>query len=421
MKILLKSVFITDPTSSHYQTNKDVLIIEGVFRSIEEEINNYDSDVEVIECKDMCLSQGWVDLKSDFCDPGSEYKETIETGLEAASNGGYTHVCILPSTEPNIDGKTQVEYILNKSKNSITSAHPIGSITKKGQGKELAEMYDMHSSGVQLFSDDNIHVSTGMLSRSLLYAKTIEATVSVFSSDPSLSNGSLVNEGIASLRTGMKSEPSISEEIEVERNLSVLAYTEGKLHLTGVSTQKSVTLIKAAKSSGLNVTASVNIMNLLFNDEAVLNFDTNFKVKPPLRSAADQKALLKGFLEGTIDTIDSDHRPKDIDEKDIEFSNAAFGGIQIQTVFPSFNTSFSDYIQNLINAISINSRKIAGIPLATIEEGETVDATLYDTNQEFELNKKSIKSKMKNSPFLEKSFKGKVIAVINNKKHIIFE
>ena len=198
--------------------------------------------------------------------------------MEAASNGGYTHVCILPSTEPNIDGKTQVEYILNKSKNSITSAHPIGSITKKGQGKELAEMYDMHSSGVQLFSDDNIHVSTGMLSRSLLYAKTIEATVSVFSSDPSLSNGSLVNEGIASLRTGMKSEPSISEEIEVERNLSVLAYTEGKLHLTGVSTQKSVTLIKAAKSSGLNVTASVNIMNLLFNDEAVLNLIQTLKL-----------------------------------------------------------------------------------------------------------------------------------------------
>jgi len=271
-----------------------------------------------------------------------------------------------------------------------------------------------------LFSDDNIHVSTGMLSRSLLYAKTIEATVSVFSSDPSLSNGSLVNEGIASLRTGMKSEPSISEEIEIERNLSILAYTEGKLHLTGVSTQNSVNLIKAAKSSGLNVTASVNIMNLLFNDESVLNFDTRFKVKPPLRSEADQKALLKGFLEGTIDTIDSDHRPKDIDEKDIEFSNAAFGGIQIQTVFPSFNTSFSDYIQNLINAISINSRKIAGIAIATIEEGKMADATLYDTNQEFEWNKKLIKSKMKNSPFLNKTFRGKVKAVINNNRYSIF-
>lgn len=421
MKILLKSVFITDPTSQHYQTNKDVLIIDGVYHSINNEINQKEDDIEVIDCKGMCLSQGWVDLKSDFCDPGSEYKETIESGLEAASNGGYTHVCVLPSTKPYIDGKTQVEYILNKSKNSITSAHPIGGITQKGQGNELAEMYDMNLSGVRFFSDDNLHVSTGMLTRSLLYAKTIEATISVFSRDPSLSNGAIVNEGIASLRTGMKSEPSISEEIEIERNLSVLAYTEGKLHLTGVSTQKAVNLIKAAKASGLNVTASVNIMNLLFNDESVLNFDTNFKVKPPLRSAADQKALLKGLLDGTIDTVDSDHRPKDVDEKEIEFSNADFGGIQIQTVFSSFNTFFSEDTQGLITAISINSRNIAGIALATIEEGTVVDATIYDKEKTFDVTQNSIKSKMKNSPFLNKSLKGKVIGVINNNKYAFFE
>ena len=421
MKILLKSVFITDPTSQHYQTNKDVLIIDGVFQTIQDEIHQNDNDVELIDCKGKCMSQGWVDLKSDLCDPGSEYKETIETGLEAASNGGYTHVCVLPSTEPYVDGKTQVEYILNKSKNSITSAHPIGGITKKGKGKELAEMYDMHMSGVQVFSDDNRHVSTGMLTRSLLYAKTIEATVSVFSRDPSLSNGALVNEGIASLRTGMKSEPSISEEIEIERNLSVLAYTEGKLHLTGVSTQKAVHLIKTAKASGLNVTASMNIMNLLFNDESVLNFDTNFKVKPPLRSAADQKALLKGFLDGTIDTVDSDHRPKDVDEKEIEFSNAAFGGIQLQTVFSSFNTSFSEEIQALITALSINSRKIAGITSATIEEGALVDATIYDTEKTLDVTQSTIKSKMKNSPYLNKSLKGRVIGVINNNKCAFFE
>ena len=421
MKILLKSVFITDPTSQHYQTNKDILIIDGVYHSIDNEINKTDDDIEVIDCRGMCLSQGWVDLKSDFCDPGNEHKETISSGLEAASNGGYTHVCVLPSTKPYIDGKTQVEYILNKSKDSVTCAHPIGGITQKGQGNELAEMYDMHLSGVQFFSDDNLHVSTGMLTRSLLYAKTIEATVSIFSRDPSLSNGALVNEGIASLRTGMKSEPSISEEIEIERNLSVLAYTEGKLHLTGVSTQKAVNLIKSAKASGLNVTASVNIMNLLFNDESVLNFDTNFKVKPPLRSAADQKALLKGFLEGTIDTVDSDHRPKDVDEKEIEFSNAAFGGIQIQTVFSSFNTFFSEDIQVLISAISINSRKIAGISLASVEEGALVDATIYDTEKTFDITQGSIKSKMKNSPFLNKSLKGKVIGVINNNKYAFFE
>ena len=421
MKILLKSVFITDPTSQHYQTNKDVLIIDGVYHTINNEINQNNDDIEVIDCKGMCLSQGWVDLKSDFCDPGHEHKETIESGLEAASNGGYTHVCVLPSTEPYVDGKTQVEYILNKSKNSITNAHPIGGITQKGQGNELAEMYDMNLSGVHFFSDDNLHVSTGMLTRSLLYAKTIEATISVFSRDPSLSNGALVNEGIASLRTGMKSEPSISEEIEIERNLSVLAYTEGKLHLTGVSTQKAVNLIKTAKSSGLNVTASVNIMNLLFNDESVLNFDTNFKVKPPLRSAADQKALLKGLLDGTIDTVDSDHRPKDVDEKEIEFSNAAFGGIQIQTVFSSFNTFFSEDIQYLINAISINSRNIAGIASATIKEGAIADATIYDIEKTFNVTQNSIKSKMKNSPFLNKPLKGRVIGVINNNKFAFFE
>ena len=228
----------------------------------------------------------------------------------------------------------------------------------------------------------------------MLYAKTIEATVSVFSRDPSLSNGALVNEGIASLRTGMKSEPSISEEIEIERNLSVLAYTEGKLHLTGVSTQKAVNLIKTAKASGLNVTASVNIMNLLFNDESVLNFDTNFKGNASFKKCCRSKGSIKRFLEGTIDTIDSDHRPKDVDEKEIEFSNAAFGGIQIQTVFSSFNTFFSDYIQNLINAISINSRNIAGIALATIKEGAIADATIYDIKKTFNVTPK--RNKIKN-------------------------
>jgi len=420
MNILLKSVNISDPSSSHYNSIKDILISDGKIKSIEDNIESKNKKFKIIDCKGKHLSQGWVDLKADFCDPGNEYKETIESGLKAAAAGGYTHVCVLPSTNPFVDGKTQVEYILRKSESSLTKAHPIGSITKKGKGKELSEMYDMNLSGTRLFSDDLNEVSTGMLSRSLLYSKNINATIISLPKESSLSNQTIVNEGLASLKTGLKGDPSISEEIEIEKNLSVLQYTQGKLHLTGISTKKGVEKIKKAKTEGANLTASVNIMNVLFDENEVLNFDTNFKIIPPLRTKEDKEALLKGLKDGTIDAIDSDHRPHEQDEKDVDFQTASFGCIQLQTTFAAFNTFFPKNTALFIEAVSIKAKNTAQIKEQAIEVGNEVDATLYDPQKEWKMEKKEILSKSFNTPFLNKNLKGKVCAVFRGNKILEF-
>ena len=420
MNILLKSVTISDPSSTHFNSVKDVFIKNGKIARIEKKLNLKGEQYRVIDGKGKSISQGWVDLKSDFCDPGNEYRETIESGLKAAAFGGYTHVCSVPSTNPFVDGKTAIEYALRKAEGALTQLHPIGSISKSGKGQELSEMFDMHLSGATLFSDDLKELSTGMLGRALLYNKNTKGTVISFPQNTSLSYKTMVNEGLASIKTGLKGNPSLSEEVEIQKNISILKYTQGTLHFTGVSTQKGVELIKTAKKEGQKVTASVNIMNLLFTEKEVFNFDSNFKLTPPLRTKKDQKALIKGLIEGTIDAIDSDHRPSDSDNKEVDFFSASSGCIQLQTLYAALNTFHPTKETSFIKALSINSRLISQIKESPIEVGNKIDATLYDPSKEWVFDKHINHSKSFNSPFLNQKLKGKVCAVFMGKKALEF-
>ena len=414
MRILIKQAKILDKQSTHNGKTLDILIQDGLITEIGAKITN---DVAiVIEHPDLHISQGWVDLKAHFCDPGEEHKETIKSGLDAAAYGGFTHVATLPSTKPVIDNKSQVNYLLSHAESEACDLHPMACITEGMKGESLSEMYDLHQHGVRFFSDDLVPLNSGILYRALLYSKNFGGTIVAFARNHSLSDRAMVNEGSASLKTGLKAEPEIAEIIDIERNLRLLEYTGGNLHLTGISCAESVKLIREAKKQGLNVSADVHVMQLLFNETAVEDFDENYKVLPVLRTEKDRLALIEGVKDGTIDAIASDHRPYDKEEKDVEFDHAAFGNIQLQTVFASLHSAGILSLADLIEILSFRNRETLQIQSNPIEKGNNADLTLFLPNEKWEFNSTEIISNTRNTPFINQNFTGKVAGIINKSK-----
>lgn len=419
MKVLIKNAKVVNKQSSFHGKVVDILIDENQIAKIGNNLSA--EDATLVEADDLHVSLGWVDLKSESCDPGMEHKQTIESLLDAASFGGYTHIAVLPNTSPVVDGKSQIQYMQRKADGNVCSLHPIGALTVGMKGENLSEMYDMHQFGAQLFSDDLVPTHSGIMYRALLYSRNFGGTVMTFSRNQYIAGSGMVNEGMASTKTGLKADPSIAEVIEIERNLRLVEYTQGNIHLTGVSTAEGVAMIRNAKQKGLNVTADVHVANLTHNEEAVIDFDTNFKVMPPLRFEADRKALWTGIEDGTIDCIVTDHRPKDKEEKDLEFDLADFGTIGLQSSFGALQETPEFNLETVVEALSAKSRKVLKLNNDPIEEGRIADLTLFQPNTTWTLNKSDIYSNAFNTPYLNKELKGKVVGVINNGKLAIKE
>jgi dihydroorotase len=417
MNVLIKSAHIISANSPYNGKVMDVFIENGIITSIKNKITP-PKNSKIIESKHLHLSVGWFDMQVNFCDPGYEYKEDLSSGIKAAIAGGFTGVALVSSTTPTIQTKSDVQYIKNKTKGALVDVYPTGSLSVKQNVADITEMYDMQQAGAIAFSDDKKPVANaGLLTRALLYAQNFGGIILTHCDEKTISQGGKMNEGVTSVELGLKGIPGLAEELMIARNIFIAEYTNSPIHILNVSTEKSVALIKQAKAKGLKVTASVNAYNIAIDETALKDFDSNYKLNPPLRSKKDIKALLKGIEDKTIDVITSDHRPQDIESKDIEFDEASNGMIGLETCFALINTNKENIkLERIIETLTINPRNILKLQQPTIEEGAQANITLFDPETEWTFEKKHIVSKSSNTPLIGTTFKGKVIGVINNKQ-----
>ena len=419
MSLLLNSLVVSDSRSKYHNSSVNIFISsDGKIKKISKKKINVKAKktIDLNSCK---LSAGWVDFSSNFCDPGYEYKEDLISGVSVASLSGFTDIIINHNTHPVIQNKNDISYIKNKSLNSLCSVYPTASVTKNSMGVEMNDLIDLHHSGAIAFCDSNLQNSELILNV-LIYLKQFNGLYISKPKEPYLSNG-VVNDGLNSNTLGLKSIPNISESIVIERDLSLLKYSGGRIHFSGISTKEAVDLIRKAKKSGLDVTCDVPIYNLLLDDEKILDFNTNFKVYPPLRSQSDIDELLRGLEDGTIDVISSHHQPQDIDSKNCEFEKASFGIISLQTFYSNLvEISRKIPFEILAEKITTNPRKILGIKNPEIKEGSIACFTVFDEMGSWDYNDSTNQSKSKNSPWMDWSLRGKVRGVVNgNKTNII--
>lgn len=417
MNVLIKQAKIICPQSSFHNKTVDILIENGSISQIKKNISA--SGVKTIEADNLMVSIGWFDLQANLCDPGYEHKEDLESGLKAAASGGFTGIALMSGTNPPLHNKAQIEYIVNRGKNNLTDVYPVGTLSYNQEGKDLSEMYDMKLAGAVAFGDyKNPIKDAGLILRALQYTTNIGSFIITHCDDKTISHGGQMNEGETSTMLGLKGIPALAEEIMLQRNISVLEYAGGKMHIPTISTKGSVELIKKAKANGLQITCGVAAHNLLLDDTVLSDFDTNYKVNPPLRNKKDVEALRKALDNGVIDVVVSDHRPQDIECKDLEFDLADNGIIALQTAFTSALTAMKGETETLVNALTVNPRNILGLDIPKIEEGEKANLTLFTVSGETKLNEKDFYSKSKNSPFINKALQGKVIGAVNNNKGV---
>jgi dihydroorotase len=413
MNIIIREAKIIDSKSPFHNKTVDILIVDGFIKKIGTALSNSENAIEV-KLDNLHVSQGWFDSSVSLGEPGFEDRETIANGLEVAAKSGFTALALQPNSFPVIDNQSQINFVVNKALGFATQLFPIGALTKGSEGKDMAELYDMKKSGAIAFGDYNKSLdNANLLKIALQYVQDFDGLVIAYAQDSNIKGNGVANEGVVSTRLGLKGIPNLAEELQIVRNLFLLEYTGGKMHIPTVSTAKSVALIKEAKAKGLQVSCSVSVHHLVFTDEKLEEFDTRFKVTPPLRTEADRNALLQGINDGTIDMITSDHNPIDIEHKKMEFDMAKNGTIGLESAFGALMTVLP--LETVIAKLT-SGKSIFQIESPTIAEGSKATISLFNPEGSAVFNKTSILSKSKNTAFLGTATKGKAYGIINQGK-----
>ena len=412
MNLLIKSATILNPLNKALHLKKrDILVSNGKISKIAAKIQ-LPSNTKELKAKNLHISLGWFDTSVSFGEPGYEERETIANGLLTAAKSGFTGLVLNPNTHPIPATSSNIVFLKNASQGQLTALYPLGTLTAKGDGVDLAELYDMKKSGAVGFYDYKRPIANAnLLKIALQYTKNFEGVVYSYPLNEQIAGKGIVNEGPVSTQLGLKGIPTFAEDLRIARDLFILEYTGGKLHIPTISTAGSVKLIAAAKNKGLNVSCSVAIHQLLYTDDMLTTFDANYKVQPPLRSAKDSKALIKGLKDGTIDGVTSDHTPIAIEEKNLEFDNAAYGTLGLESAFGALNGLLGT---EKAVALLVKGRSLYGIEEPSFEIGTKANLTLFNPDAEFTSTPEHIWSTSKNSLYFGSSLKGKVIATIHN-------
>lgn len=412
MNILLKAAKIIDASrTDHHLKKRDILIENGVISQIAPEIMPV-QNTKVVALENLHVSVGWFDSSVCFGEPGYEERETIAHGLHVAARSGFTDIVLNPNSHPIPDSSADIVFLKNAAQGRATNLHPLGSVTVKSEGLQLAELFDMKKSGAIGFYDFKRAIqNSNLLKIALQYAQNFDGLIHSFPMDFKIAGKGVANEGIVSTGLGLKGIPALAEELQIARDLSILEYTGGKLHIPTLSSANAVKLVAEGKKKGLDVSCSVAVHNLFFNDTVLQEFDTHYKVMPPLRTTIDTKALIDGLVAGTIDFVTSDHTPADIEQKQIEFDHAAFGSLGLESAFGALNTLFE---LPIVISLLTKGRERYGVKTPQLKEGEKASLTLFNPDGVYTFTDEHILSTSKNSMFLGASLQGKVYGVFSN-------
>lgn len=414
MNYLIRNAVLIDPGGPNHRECLDLHVKDG--RVVETGKNLVVEGAMVWDLNGVYCSPGWIDIGPHSGDPGFEQREDFFSLSSAAAAGGFTGLACFPNTNPVVQSKSGILYMLQQSARLPVDIYPIGALSTDCGGSDLTEMMDMHAAGAVAFSDGKQAVQhAGLMLRALLYVKAFNGLVINRPMDEAIAPHGQMHEGFTSTTLGLSGIPALAEELIVQRDLDLLAYTGSRLLLHNISSARSVTLIRQAKAQGLAVTASVAAMNLFFTDEDLADFDSNLKVSPPLRSEADRQGLLAGLQEGVIDLVSSNHTPLEEEEKKLEFPYAKPGAIGLETAFAALNSqngaAFSP--ETLVEVLALRPRQVLNLPRHWIEKGAPANFTFFDPDKEWVFSEGDIRSKSRNTPFIGKTLKGRVLGILN--------
>lgn len=419
MNLLIKGITIADPNSEFNGQTCDISVESGKITAIAEKLTVAHADF-VFEDSGAFLSPGFFDLNCVIGDPGLETKEDMITGTAAAAAGGFTGVAIMPNTRPVVHSKGEIAYILNRAKGNLVNVYPIGAISYNLEGKELAEMYDMQQAGAVAFAEGGKAIADdGFMSRAIQYAQGFGGLLFTHPENKAIAGKAHVNESKTTILLGMKGIPALAEEMQIARDIFLAQYHDAPLHISNISTAGGVSLIKKAKKDGVKITCDVAAHQLVFTEDLLNDFDSNYKVKPPLRGKADIKALIAGLKDGTIDAISSQHRPHEIEFKNVEFEIAEFGTITLQTVLPLLLKAGLE-LTLIIEKIAIAPRELLNLEVPKIAIGANANFTVFQPAKKWLFNAITNKSKSANTALFNTELTGRVGLVCNNNQYQVF-